>query len=401
MRWLIRIFVLGALATGLVMLARINDGYLLIVLSGSRVELSLNFALVVLLLGFLLIYVLVRLVITTVELPGRVARFRASRRREKAHDLLAEALRDFFAGRYAKAEKTVNRAVELGEPANLGAIVAARAAHELRAPDRRDGYLDAQASEPPDGALVISKARILLDERRPEEALTALDMLPKKHTEALRLELRARQRSGQWDAVPALVDQLEKRGVFGAEQAETERSHAWQQLVERQSGSEEELSALWKRVPERYRRINIVAGAAAAAFHAQGRCEEAQTVIERSLEAEWDEGLVSLYGECCAADARRQIEKAERWLQSHRDDAILLLTLGRLCARQQLWGKAQSYLEASLSVEPSYSAQFELALLHDQLGRADEAREHYRASLELALTELRKAGVRRRHERSN
>jgi len=57
--------------------------------------------------------------VTTVELPGRVARFRAARRRESAHGALVDALREFFAGRYARAEKTVNRAVALGEPADL------------------------------------------------------------------------------------------------------------------------------------------------------------------------------------------------------------------------------------------------------------------------------------------
>ena len=46
MRWLIWILVLGALATGLTLLARLNTGYVLISLPGHRVELSLNFALV-------------------------------------------------------------------------------------------------------------------------------------------------------------------------------------------------------------------------------------------------------------------------------------------------------------------------------------------------------------------
>ncbi len=92
-----------------------------------------------------------------------------------------------------------------------------------------------------------------------------------------------------------------------------------------------------------------------------------------------------MYGECGAADTLRQIERAERWLRDHREDGALLLALGRLCAQQQLWGKAQSYLEASLSVEPTYSVHLELARLHEKLGRADDARVHYRASLELAV----------------
>lgn len=399
MRWLIWIFAVSALAVALTLLAGLNSGYVLVALPGHRVELSLNFALTLALIAFIVAYLVVRLLVTTVELPGRVARFRATRRREAAQTALADALREFFAGRYARAEKTANRALELGAPADLGAIAAAHAAHELRAPARRDAYLAQVAADAarPDVAKVISEAQMLLDDRRPEEALAALAALPKKHTAALRLELRARQRTGQWDLAPALLDQLEKRGVFSADQADAERRHAWRQLIERDAGDSEALVTTWKRVPERYRRDTAVAGAAAAAFNALGQSAEAQAVIERSLETEWDGGLVSLYGECGTPDALRQIERAERWLKDHREDGKLLLALGRLCARQKLWGKAQSYLEASIAVEPTYSAHLELAQLHDRLERPDIAGIHYRASLELAVAQLRRAsGGRRR-----
>lgn len=399
MRWLIWILGLGALATGLGLLAGLNTGYVLIALPGQRIELSLNFALVLIVLGFVAAYLLLRLLITTIELPARVVRFRAVRRREAAHHALIEALREFFSGRYARAEKTAVRAVELGGPADIGVVVAAHAAHGLRAQERRDGYLDRLAADPakPEVIRAISSAQMLLDDRRPEEALAALAVLPVKHTAALRLELRARQRIGQWDLAPALIDQLEKRGVFSTDQADAERRHAWRQLIERQSGDGAGLADLWKRVPDRYRRETSVAAVAAAAFHGQGQCAEAQAIIERSLETEWDSGLLNLYGECRTADVLRQIERAERWLREHREDGALLLALGRLCAQQQLWGKAQSYLEASIAVEPTYSAHLELAQLHDRLDRTEDARAHFRASLELAVGQLNRAsGGRRR-----
>ena len=84
-------------------------------------------------------------------------------------------------------------------------------------------------------------------------------------------------------------------------------------------------------------------------------------------------------------------------MKSNPRDAVLLLTLGRLCARQELWGKAQSYLDASISVEPMYSAYLALAQLHDRLGNADAARRNYRESLDLAVNQLKQmTGGRRR-----
>ena len=59
------------------------------------------------------------------------------------------------------------------------------------------------------------------------------------------------------------------------------------------------------------------------------------------------------------------------------------------CAGQELWGKAQSYLEASIAIEPTYSAHLALAQLQEKLGNVDAARRHYRESLERALIQLR------------
>ena len=68
------------------------------------------------------------------------------------------------------------------------------------------------------------------------------------------------------------------------------------------------------------------------------------------------------------SEARARIERAERWLLERERDAQLLATLGRLCAQAELWGKARSFLEASLSFEESRAARIELARLAERLG---------------------------------
>jgi HemY protein len=115
------------------------------------------------------------------------------------------------------------------------------------------------------------------------------------------------------------------------------------------------------------------------------------------VSANWDSELVRLYAECEGGDAVRRIERAEEWLKAHPGDAVLLLTLGRLCGEQGLWGKAQSYLEASVAVEPTYTAHLALARLQESLGNAEAARRHDREGLRLALAQLNAAtGGRRR-----
>ena len=52
--------------------------------------------------------------------------------------------------------------------------------------------------------------------------------------------------------------------------------------------------------------------------------------------------------------------------------------------RQGLWGKAQSYLEASVALHPSLDAHMTLANLMERLGKPAEAVRHIRRSAELA-----------------
>jgi len=140
-----------------------------------------------------------------------------------------------------------------------------------------------------------------------------------------------------------------------------------------------------------------IAATAAQSFIALGGCQEAHKIVEEGLDRQWDPALLAIYSECLGTDVRQQLERAEKWLEQHPRDAVLLLTLGRLCAHQGLWGKARSYLEASLSIEPTHSAHLELGRLLDREGKPAEAAAAYQKALEVTLDQLKQhAGGRRR-----
>jgi HemY protein len=401
MRLLLWIVAIVALAAAVTLAARHNTGYLLLVLPPWRVEFSLNFLVVALAAAFAACYAIVRFISATVRLPGEVRQYRLARRREKGRAALAEALDEYFAGRYARAEQAAAASLELGEHPGLSAVLAARAAHELRAYARRDEFLARAASSASasDGevARLVTTAECLLDERRFDEALGVLKRLPRKHTAALRLELKAQQQARNWREVIELTEALRRRNVFDAPQAGELRRSALAENLKRKALDTRALEEAWERVPAGDRTNRRIAAAAARSFITLGGCDRAHRIIEEALEAEWESDLVALYAECEGGDAVKRIERAEGWLKRHPNDAALLLTLGRLCAGRGLWGKAQSYLDASIAVEPSYSAHLASARLQESLGNADAARKHYRAGLDLALTQLAAAtGGRRR-----
>ena len=399
MRALLWVIGLFALAVGLVIAARYNSGYVLVVLPPWRAELSLNLAVILALGVFFFAYVVVRTAIITATMPSRVRTFQKQRSESRARATFNEALVNFFEGRFGRAEKAAAAALKAGESPALSAMLAARAAHGMRAFAARDKYLARSAGAGPeeDAMKLMAQAEMLLDERRYYDALDVLKRLPEKHTAALRLELRAQQMAMNWERVLALIPQLEKRRVFERPVVAQLRRQAVMESLKRKAMDDKSLREYWNRLPAEDRHEPRVAATAAQAYIALGGCQDAQRIVEEGLERQWDAALLAIYSECLGADVRQQLERAETWLEQHPRDAVLLLTLGRLCARQGLWGKARSYLEASLSIEPTHSAHLELGRLLEREGKPAEAAAEYQKALVVTLEQLKQhAGGRRR-----
>ncbi len=389
--WLVVLFLFAVVVA---FAASSNNGYVLVVAQPYRIELSLNLLVVLLLSTILIGYFVVRLLVITLRLPREVREFRARRRREKALRGMLDGLKAFFEGSYPKAQKASAAVLELEKSPTISAInamVAARSAHELRKYSQRDEFIAlAERNAPKETTLrLMTHAELLLDEHRSEEALKILHLLPvtgsRRHTAALRLELEAQQRAKNWNAVLEILSQLEQRNAIDAVLIGQLRRRAHMENLKSRTLNPQALKAYWQSMAAVDRKDSELAGAAARAYSSMGDCATAHQIIEQSLDSQWNSELAELYAECVADGAIRQIERAETWLKTHPNDASLLLSLGRLCLHCELWGKAQNYLEASLSVEPDYPAHLALAQLNDKLGRSGLAKDHYDKGLELAL----------------
>ena len=382
--WLIGLF---SVAAGLSIAARYNDGYVLLVLPPWRVEVSLNLAVLAVLAAFVLTYLLVRLVANTMAMPGQVQAFRRRKAREKGVGALRAAVTNLFEGRYGHAIKSAELAVETGEAPGLAAIVAARAAHAMRDDVRFEAWLAKAASHDNEvrAARLMTQADLHCRSRNFDAATASLDALRRggqRHIAALRLALKVHQDAGHWEEVLRLARQLEKHKAINTEYAAILKARSHQELLKGLENDPAGLLRYYDALPTQERRDGKLAAITARALIDGGDGPGAQRVIEQSLEASWDPMLARLYAECGDGDVLARIGKGEKWLKDHPQDASLLLALGRLCIQQKLWGKAQSYLEAALAVEPGRSAHLELASLFDHLGRSESANRHYRAAAE-------------------
>lgn len=170
MKYLISILVLFAAAVAISTLLQ-NTAYVLLVYPPYRIELSLKLFVVLFLLIFGFGYWLIHLLTATTQLPAAVQKIRLDRARSQSRKLLDVALRAFFEGRYADAEKAALRAIRHGEASVLYPIIAARAAHEQGELQRRETYL-AQAGDYPQGEStqrLLSAAKSRFEAAKPSE----------------------------------------------------------------------------------------------------------------------------------------------------------------------------------------------------------------------------------------
>ena len=390
MRGLVWFLVVAALAVSLGLAARMNEGYVLIVVPPYRIELSLALFVILFVASFALVYSVLRLLVHTVRLPAYVDQFRRRQREARGHTAMQDAWQSYLEGRFGQAQKRAERAFDLGESPGLAALIAARSAHFLRDPSRRDEWL-ARASEGAAAtrtARLATQAELLLDDRRFEDArgvLTELHQSGPTHVSSLRMMMRAQQGLQNWDEVLRLARQLEKRGAVSAEFARQVTVTATIENLRKKALDADQLRQFWKSIVPDDRREARVAHTAASLFMRLGDCRTAHGILREALDHEWSERLVRQYSECFDADSLARIEHAERWLTIHPRDAALHLTLGRLCVQRELWGKAQIHLETSIAEQPTRAAHVELARLLDRLGRVEQAHNHYRAASDPGL----------------
>jgi HemY protein len=385
--WLIALF---ATAIGLAVAARFNLGNVVFFYPPYRIDLSLNFFILLAVLLFFAIYAVLKTIRVTQRMPGRVAAYRREKRERKGNQALRDALKAFFEGRFGHAEKAAMRASDSPENAGLAALIGARAAHLMRQTERRDTWLATVESDAGlKTARLMTAIELLVDERQPELALDVVEELNAsgtRHIHALRMALKAHQRANNWPEVLRLVRTLDKNNALHPALSGRLRELAYQDVLRDQPHDAESIRRAWADIPAEDRVKSFVAADAAAAFNARGLHDEARAIVEKALALEWDDRLLRAYRASAAAEGSpallAQIERCEEWQKKHAGDAELALTLGTLCLRQKLWGKAQRHLEQALSDAGSprllQETHLRLAQLHEALNQTEEAASHYR-----------------------
>ena len=288
-----------------------------------------------------------------------------------------------------------SRAAEAERQPLLFYLGAARAANEQGRYEESDSLLERALERQPQAelAIALNHAQLQVDRADTEGALNTLQAMHERHphnVQVLRQLQRLHQQRGDWSALIRLLPELRKDKVLPAQElAELER-RAWGQnlglAAQRDTGGEAGLQSLtlaWQQLTSAQRQEPTLVLAYAEQLRRLGAQSEAEEVVRGALKRSYDSHLVRLYGLLRGSDPAKQLQTAEGWLKAHPADASLLLTLGRLCLQNSLWGKARDYFESSLKLERNPETCAELARLLAQLGDTARSNQLFQEGLNL------------------
>ena len=360
-----------------------DPGYVAINFRGYLVEMS-----VPVLLGIAVVLVVavwaVRKLIIAPRLIGEAAgRYRAGRAGQK----LTRGMIEVAEGNFARGEKLLARAASTSDTPLFNYLQAARAAHLQGNDQRRDEWLKLAYEHTPAAAnaVLLTQAELQIDRRQYEQALATLRRIEENsrdHSYALGLLGTLYYRLEDWENLGELLPRLKPQGRVSSDTIRKWTVRVHREHLDRAADGDA-VQAAWGKVPRNLRSDIELLEAYFSALIRNGKHEQAEKELGAALKKEWRGPLVRLFGLVEGPDASKQLKRAEGWLASHPEDPDLLLTAARLCLRNDLWGKARSYLETVIALRPTPEAYQDYGQLLNRLGEGDAAADAFRDGLGL------------------
>ncbi|KXS53306.1 MAG: HemY protein [Marinobacter sp. T13-3] len=397
-RLLLIILIALLVGTGLSLGLAYDLGYIRVSLGNYLIEtnfwVGLGLVLVLMGLSVFLYNTLRRVRQSTGMVAGWISRSNERRARRRT----TEGLLSLAEGEWKRARKLLTRSADNADTPLINYLAAAQAAFETDDHEGADELLRKAFESTPGSSMAVglTQAQLQLAGNRLEQALATLLRLRKEsphHPFVLKLLKNAYLRLEDWRELAKLIPELRKRSVLTeAELSDLERQ-TWHNLLEqaaedceRQRQQEPDaslapLTRVWDELPKSLRRDDNIVRDYARLLARLGDEAQAETLIRKILQDNWSDELVNLYGRIKGQDIGEQLLVAEQWLKDRPNNPELLLALGRLSLRNELWGKAREYFHTSLKLRRSRETLAELSRLNASMG-------HEEASLKLMMQGL-------------
>jgi HemY protein len=367
MRGVVWLVVLFAAAVAAATALGSNDGLVSVYWHGWRTDLSLNLAVLLLSITFVLLWLAGQAATSLSRLPERARQWRETKRSAAAQAALREAQAEYLAARYSRAQRAAQRALDTARSTiglesdvefnALAHLLAAGSAHRLQDKPQRERWMSALAKLPATGpaaeGAALQAAEWALDDNDAAGAARLLADLPAgvaRRTLALRLRLRSARLNKQPEAALQMARQLAKHQAFSASAAAgLLRTLAIEALETARDA--EQLRRVWQQLDAADRRDAWVCARAAQRAVSFGAHEDARAW----LRPHWDAlGALDAQGRAQLGLAMMLaapgvgtdwLPRLEAAAQRYPDESAVQAAVGAVLFERQLWGRALRALE--------------------------------------------------------
>ncbi len=356
-------------------------GLILISVGDTTIEFSFWFGVMMVIFSVITIVVIWKFIkMCWRSLASSVSWIQESRDK-RAEKRTHSGLLHFMEGNWQTAKKDLLSAAKDTDKPLMHYLAAAKSAFELGSREESVFLLEQakKVSSENELSVVISQARLHLAEQHYGQCLAVLNKLSdseKNNPAVLDLLQQSHICLHNWDALVAMLPRLKSSGIFAESDFVQLEENAYLSLLDKhaskKSADKSGLEALWNGMPKHIRKKANIMGLYCARLHRLSDDEQAMGLIKKTLKTQWHGGLVELYGKLTVQDKDGQLATAEKWLADHPNDARLLFVLGKLSARNALWGKAKDYFESSLKLLERPEVYAELGALMEKLGEPDK-----------------------------
>ncbi|MFT6220722.1 MAG: HemY protein [Candidatus Endobugula sp.] len=372
-----------------------EGSYFLIILDETSIELNLWFAVGIFLLASFVVWLIITIANGSVKKIYSAHQKIISRSEKQAQFKTTQGLIAFIAGDCPLAHKKLVLSAKNSSSPIVNYLAAAQCAYDMGEEKEALQLLDKAEEVAGDNsmAIALTQTRMQLSSKHYEKALVSLSRAEKinpTHKIILGLKKSIYVGLADWSALKKLLPTLHEKNIGTLEERYYLEKTLCQETVkdniEKNATLTNEqratlLEGCVNNLPAHFRKDSAILTLYINTLIELNAYDSAAKVLARNINREWNESWVRQYGLLIYSDAQSALAQAESWLKQEQSNAVLLLTLGRLCLQNQQWGRAKDFLLSSITIKPLAESYAELARLQRYLGDEKDSQQSYQQGL--------------------
>ena len=379
------------IASGLAYQVHHDPGYALLTYGQASIETSLAVLLFLTLLAFIGFYFILRTILRVKATPKVIGKWNEKRKQTRSTKEINKGLIDSAEGNWQRSEKLLVKHAEQSDTPLLNYLSAAHAAQSQHAYNRRDEYLFKAGEALPDQihAIHLTRAKLQLAAGQFEQALASLLQLKTatpSHPIVLTLLMKTHQQLNEWEALYHLLPAIKNNRKIPQEEWQAIEKNTLTQLFKYPSNTtQHDLNAVWNSLDKKQKSNPDYLIPYVSQLIQKGEDKLAEKILINGLNVQTNEALLSLYIQLNISSDKK-LQQLEKWRNKQTNSPELLNTLAQLCLEQKQWGRAKSYLDDSIALQPTSFAYLLLGQTYEQLGEPiDITNANYKTGLKLSV----------------